>query len=431
MSSQSKIQNPKSKIQNRVTHQTSFPIEFVRQQFPSLAGDWTFFDNAGGSQTLKQVVDRISKYLLTSDVQLGASYAISQLAGDRVAKAAQGMATFINAKSPSEVVMGSSTTLMIRILSLCISQTWQPDDEVIVTNCDHEANIGAWVALEKQGINIKVWRINPETLQLHLEDLEPLLSEKTRLVAFTHASNILGTINPVKEITQLVHSYGAKVCIDGVAYAPHRLIDVQDLDVDFYALSFYKVYGSHYALLYGKQEHLLAMPGLNHYFISQTDIPYKFQLGNVNFELSYGMLGLCDYLSELAQHTYNEQAALDLRSRMVQAFEAISVQEEELGDRFLKYLTSKPNVRIIGQPEASRTSRVPTISFVVEGVHSETIPLQVDKHNIGIRFGDFYAKRLIESLGLDKQGGVVRVSMVHYNTFEEVDRLIQVLEPII
>ncbi|HEY9668154.1 MAG TPA: aminotransferase class V-fold PLP-dependent enzyme, partial [Coleofasciculaceae cyanobacterium] len=269
-----------------MTHQIPFPIDFVRQQFPALAGDWTFFDNAGGSQTLQQVVDRISEYLLTSDVQLGASYAISQLAGDRVTKAAQGMATLINAKSPSEVVMGSSTTLMLRILSLCLVQTWNPGDEVIVTNCDHEANIGAWVDLEKQGIKIKVWRINPETLQLHLEDLELLLSDRTRLVAFTHASNILGTINPVKEITQLVHQQGAMVCVDGVAYAPHRLIDVQDLDVDFYAFSFYKAYGPHYALLYGKQEHLLAIPGINHYFIKQTDIPYKFQLGNVNFELS-------------------------------------------------------------------------------------------------------------------------------------------------
>lgn len=410
---------------------TSLQLDFVRQQFPSLSGDWTFFDNAGGSQTLKQVVERISEYLLTSDVQLGASYAVSQLAGDRVSKAALGMATLINAKSPLEVVMGSSTTLMIRILSLCISQTWTSGDEVIVTNCDHEANIGAWVDLEKRGIKIKVWKLNPETLQLHLEDLEALLSDRTRLVAFTHASNILGTINPVKEITQLVHSYGAKVCVDGVAYAPHRLIDVQDLDVDFYALSFYKVYGSHYALLYGKQEHLLAIPGFNHYFIGQTDIPYKFQLGNVNFELSYGMLGLCDYLSELAQIHYGKQTAVDLRGQMVQAFELMSIQEEEIGYRFLKYLTSKPNVRIIGQPQANRNLRVPTISFVVSSINSETITLKIDQYNIGIRFGDFYAKRLIESLGLEQQGGVVRVSMVHYNTLEEVDRLIEAFETVL
>ncbi len=414
-----------------MTHQTSLPIDFVRQQFPSLAGNWTFFDNAGGSQTLKQVVERISEYLLTSDVQLGASYAVSQLAGDRVAKAAQAMATLINAKSASEVVMGSSTTLLLRILSLCLSQTWNPGDEVVVTNCDHEANIGAWVDLEKQGIKIKVWRINPDTLKLHLEDLEPLLSDRTRLVAFTHASNILGTINPVKDITEFVHRHGAMVCIDGVGYAPHRLVDVQDLDVDFYVFSFYKVYGSHYALLYGKQEYLLAMPGINHYFISQSDIPYKFQPGNVNFELSYGMLGLCDYLSELAQVFYGEQTAPDLRSQMVQAFELMSTHEDVIGDRLLKYLTSKSNVRIIGQSQANRNSRVPTISFVVVGMNSETIPLQIDKHHIGIRFGDFYAKRLIEDLGLDKQGGVVRVSMVHYNTLEEVDRLIEAFETVL
>jgi cysteine desulfurase family protein (TIGR01976 family) len=414
-----------------MTDQTSIPIDFVRQQFPSLAGDWTFFDNAGGSQTLKQVVQRISEYLLTSDVQLGASYAVSQLAGDRVAKAAQAMATLINAKSASEVVMGSSTTLLLRILSLCLSQTWNPGDEVIVTNCDHEANIGALVDLEKQGIKIKVWRINPDTLKLHLEDLEPLLSDRTRLVAFTHASNILGTINPVKDITEVIHRHGAMVCIDGVGYAPHRLVDVQDLDVDFYVFSFYKVYGSHYALLYGKQEHLLAMPGINHYFIGQTDIPYKFQPGNVNFELSYGMLGLCDYLSKLAQISYGEQTAPDLRTQMVQAFELMSTHEDVIGDRLLKYLTSKSNVRIIGQPQANRNSRVPTISFVVDGMNSETIPLEIDKHNIGIRFGDFYAKRLIEDLGLDKQGGVVRVSMVHYNTIEEVDRLIEAFETVL
>jgi cysteine desulfurase family protein (TIGR01976 family) len=364
-------------------------------------------------------------------VQLGASYAVSQLAGDRVAKAAQAMATLINAKSASEVVMGSSTTLLLRILSLCLSQTWNPGDEVIVTNCDHEANIGAWVDLEKQGIKIKVWRINPDTLKLHLEDLEPLLSDRTRLVAFTHASNVLGTINPVKDITEFVHRHGAMVCIDGVGYAPHRLVDVQDLDVDFYVFSFYKVYGSHYALLYGKQEHLLAMPGINHYFIGQTHIPYKFQPGNVNFELSYGMLGLCDYLSELAQLSYGEQTALDLRSQMVQAVELMSTHEDVIGDRLLKYLTSKSNVRIIGQPQANRNSRVPTISFVVDGTNSESIPRQIDKHHIGIRFGDFYAKRLIEDLGLDKQGGVVRVSMVHYNTIEEVDRLIEALETVL
>ncbi len=405
-------------------------LDKVRQYFPALAGEWTFFDNAGGSQTLKKVVDRISEYLLSSDVQLGASYTVSQLAGERLALATRGMATFINANSSKEVVMGPSTTMMLKVLSICLGQTFTSGDEIIVTNCDHESNIGAWFALEKQGMKVKVWEIRPDTFELDLADLEPLMTKRTKLVALTHASNVLGTINPIKEIAAFVHDHNAMICVDGVAYAPHRLVDVQDLDVDFYALSCYKVYGPHHALLYGKEEHLLRLPSINHYFIEQTDIPYKFQLGNVNFELSYGMLGLCDYLSELAQLHYGNETAPDLRNQMLQAFDLISIHEEKISDRLLNYLNSKSNVRVIGQSKADRQSRVPTISFVVDGINSSTIPAKIDQHYIGIRYGDFYAKRLIEYLGLAAQGGIVRVSMVHYNTLEEVNSLIQAFEQV-
>jgi cysteine desulfurase family protein (TIGR01976 family) len=408
----------------------SLQLDFVRQQFPALTGDWIFFDNAGGSQTLKSVVDRISHYLLTSDVQLGASYEVSRLAGERVVEAARGVATLVNATDPSEVVMGASTSLLLRILAYSLSQTFSPGDEVIVTNCDHEANIGPWLELQRQGIVVKVWTLNPETLEFHLDDLVALLTPRTRLVALTHASNILGTINPIRPIADLVHAHGALICVDGVGYAAHRLVDVQALDVDFYAFSFYKVYGPHYAVLYGKREHLLTMPGWNHYFIGATDIPYKFQPGNVNYELSYGMLGLCDYLKALAQHHYGDNAASEMRSQLQQAFDLISDHEDVIGDRLLTYLNQKNNVRIIGLPEATQATRVPTISFVVDGMNSSTIPPQIDPHHIGIRYGDFYAKRLIDDLDLTAQNGVVRVSMVHYNTVEEVDRLIDCFEQI-
>ncbi len=400
-------------------------LDFVRSQFPALAGDWTFFDNAGGSQTLKPIVDRISEYLLTSDVQLGASYAVSQLAGDRVSKATQGIATLMNASDPTEIVMGSSTSLLLRILALCLGQTFAPGDEIIVTNCDHEANISPWLDLQRQGMIVKFWRLNPETLELHLEDLELLLSDRTRLVALTHASNILGTINPIRAVCDRVHAQGGLVCVDGVGYAAHRLVDVQAFDVDFYAFSFYKTYGSHYAVLYGKQPLLVSLPNFNHYFIQ--DSPYKFQPGNVNFELSYGMLGLCDYLSEMAQR-HSRETAPDLRSQMQQAFSLIAEHEEALSDRLLRFLRSKANVRILGSELADRSRRVPTISFVVAGMDSASIPIQVDPHQIAIRYGDFYAKRLIQDLGLAPQNGVVRVSMVHYNTVEEVDRLIAILD---
>ncbi len=276
-------------------------LGYVRDQFPALGGEWIFMDNAGGSQTLEPVIRRIQEYLRTSDVQLGASYDVSRIAGDRVAAAAAAMATYVNAADPSEVVMGPSTSMLIRNLSLCLNETFSPGDEVIVTNCDHEANIGAWVDLGKRGITVKTWPIDPDTWSLRLEDLEPQMTKRTRLVALTHASNILGGINPIKEITKFVHDRGAMVCVDGVAYAPHRPIDVVDLDVDFYAFSFYKLYGPHYALLYGKQEHLLRIPGINHFFIGQDDIPYKFQPGGVNYELCHGMMGLWDYLEGFAR----------------------------------------------------------------------------------------------------------------------------------
>lgn len=406
-------------------------LDFVRQQFPALDRDWTFFDNAGGSQILQGVINRINDYLITSNVQLGASYGVSQLAGDRLAKATQAVATLINAEHSEEVVMGSSTSMLLRILALCLGRTFQPGDEVIVTNCDHEANITPWADLQRQGVILKVWHLNPETLQLHLEDLEPLLSPRTRLVALTHASNVLGTINPIRAIADLVHAYGALLCVDGVGYAAHRLVDVQAMDVDFYVFSFYKVYGPHHAVLYGKRQHLLATPGINHSFIEEHDIPYKFQPGNLNYELSYSILGLCDYLADLARHHYADQVAADLRSQMVQAFDLISAHEDLLGDRLLQFLATKPNVRVIGLPEIDAARRVPTIAFTIDGIDSAAIPPKIDPHHIGIRYGDFYAKRLIEDLGLSHQHGVVRVSLVHYNTLDEVDRLIGLLDAII
>jgi cysteine desulfurase family protein (TIGR01976 family) len=401
-------------------------MDFVRAQFPALAGEWILLDNAGGSQTLKQVADRLHDYLLTSDVQLGASYEISQLAGRRVKDGARSIAQMINAGDENEVILGPSTTVLLNNLGFCLGETWKPGDEVIVTNCDHEANIGGWRRLERKGIIIKEWRLNPETLELHMEDLEALMTDKTRLVALTHASNILGTINPIKKIAAFVHDRGAMICVDGVAYAPHALVDVRDLDVDFYAFSFYKVYGPHYSVLYGKKAHLLKLPVINHFFIADDDVPYKFQPGSVNYELSYSLLGLTDYFTQFA-----EAHGADTGNAAAFAYDCFAPHEEQLSARLLDFLNTKSNVRIIGRKEAHRGVRMPTISFVVDDTKSSSITLETDKHKIGIRYGDFYARRLIEDLGLMPRDGVVRVSMVHYNTLDEVDKLVRVFETLI
>ncbi|MDJ0841993.1 MAG: cysteine desulfurase-like protein [Acidobacteriota bacterium] len=403
----------------------SLDLDFVRRQFPALADGYVYMDNAGGSQTLKSVVDRIGEYLLTSDVQLGATYRVSQTAGERVAAGEAAMARYINAVDPGEVVMGSSTSLLLKILSWTLSQKFRAGDEIIVCHGDHEANIAPWQDLTAKGIAVKSWLMDPETLEPDLDDLEKLITPRTRLVAVHHISNILGTINPIRKIADLVHRHGALICVDGVAYAPHRAIDVQAMDVDFYAFSFYKVYGPHYALLYARKELLDQIPGINFDFIDKG--AYRFQPGNVNFEFAWGMTGLPDYIKQLAARHFPDED-LSERQSIERGFDLIAAHEEQLSARLLDFLNSRQSVRIIGHPSADRNKRVPTVSFVVDSMNSDTVTLATDPHNIGIRFGDFYAKRLIADLGLIQKQGVVRVSMVHYNTLEEVDRLIEILD---
>ena len=223
----------------------SLDIPVVRAQFPALAGGWTFLDNAGGSQILRRVVDRIADYLLTTNVQLGASYAVSQRAGERMQEAQRGVAELINAERPEEVVMGPTSTMLVQLLARAMEPQLGPGDEVVVTRADHESNIGAWVRLASIGVVPRFWELNAATQRLELDDLERVMSPRTKLVAFTHTSNILGTINPVAEWTRFVHDRGARVCGDGVAYAPHRAVDVRAWDGDSSVLSCYKRDGPH------------------------------------------------------------------------------------------------------------------------------------------------------------------------------------------
>lgn len=405
-------------------------MQFIRSQFPALSGEWTYFDNAGGTQVARQVGERIQDYLYHTNVQLGATYEISGMAAERVSESQKTWAEVINAAHHSEVIFGSSTTALLQNISRSLGQLFEPGDEIIVTNFDHEANIGPWVQMEKAGIHVKIWELDPETLLPDMEKLKHMMTGRTRLVAFTHISNILGTIHPVKDITEFIHSHGALVCVDGVACAPHRLPDVTETDVDFYVFSLYKVFGPHYALMYAKRKHLEVLPGIGHFFIGDNEIPYKLQPGNVNFELTYGSLGIIDYFKAIYDHHFGNNDE-SLRSKLESVYQMMTGHEQALAIRLLDFLKSKENIHIIGEKTAHKNIRVSTISFLVEGRKSSEIPLLVDPHKIGIRFGHFYAKRLIDYLGFDETDGVVRVSMVHYNTAEEVDQLIRVLDEVI
>lgn len=404
-------------------------INFVRTQFPALQNDFIFMDNAGGSQVTKHVIDNIRDYLVNFNVQLGASYEISAMAGVRLKKITRQLANLINAEDTREVIVGPSSTMLLRILSICLSKQWKPGDEVIVTNSEHESNVSCWMDLKEKGIVVKTWNLNPETLEFDANDLKTLLSEKTKLVAVTHVSNILGTINPIADLAKIVHDAGALICVDGVAFAPHRLVDVRQFDADFYVFSAYKVYGPHQGILYGKYDLLEKMAGINHYFIDE--VPYKFQPGNFNFELTAGLAGLPQYFAEVFDHHFPGASSADEHQKFQKTFELIAAHEEALSARLLNYLQSRKDIRIIGVPTASRSQRVPTISFVHKKYKSPEIVKKVDPFRIGIRYGDFYAKNLIRDLGLIEKEGVVRVSFVHYNTLEEVDALIKAFDAVL
>lgn len=401
-------------------------LDYVRAQFPALASEWIFLDNAGGSQVLASVADRVRDYLLSTSVQIGATYDPSRLAAERIAAAHRAGAALVNAADSSEIVLGPSTTQLLQSLARAYREEIGPGDEIVVTHVDHEAHITPWLRLaEERGATVKIWRTDSDTLELTLSGLAPLMTERTRLVCFTHVSNVVGSIHPVAEITRFVHDRGARVCVDGVAYAPHRAVDVQAWDVDFYVFSLYKVFGPHQALLYGKRELLLALANINHVFIGKDALPYKLLPGNLNFELAHGLPAIVDYLEDLGTRS---GAALETRERIERAFEAIARHEDLLIEPLLAYLRTRPEIRLLGCPEADRTRRISTISFAVEGRSSAEIPTALDAAKIGIRYGDFHARRLIQDLGLAERNGVVRISAAHYNTVGEMERVVEALD---
>ncbi len=396
-------------------------LDAVRARFPALRDGVAYFDNAGGSLVLAGVAERVAEYLLTSSVQTGATYAASELAAARLLEARAKIARLINAARPEEIVLNGSTTINLRFLATAMAGRLGPGDEIVVTGFDHESNIGPWRGLAERGVTIRSWALDPLALEPDLDVLDRLLNDRTRLVAVTHASNILGSILPIPAIAELVHARGAEICVDGVALAPHRAVDVQALDVDYYAFSFYKTYGPHYAVLYGRHEKLLELDGLYHYFYGKEKVPAKLEPGNTNYELAWGTTAIVDYLDELGGGT-GDHAAIEA------AFALIADHEAVIGGRFLDYLGSRNDVRIVGSRTADPLRRVPTISFKVDGHDSAAVVRAVDADRIGVRYGHFASRRLVESLGLAPKNGVIRASMVHYNTVEEVDRLIESLE---
>lgn len=410
---------------------TALDLDFVRRQFPTLANGWSFFENAGGTYVPKSVVERLKSYMEETQVQPAWSFGPSSDAAERIRTGRRLMAELINAE-PDELIVGPSTTLNIYLLAQALRPLLKAGDEVVVTNLDHEANNGAWRRLAEFGIVVREWQMDPVTGELPEAGLDALLTDRTRLVCFSHCSNVVGWINDVARLVRKVHDAGALACVDGVAHAPHHAIDVKALDVDFYAFSIYKVFGPHQGLLYGKREHLLAARGQNHFFIGEEQIPLKLLPGGVNHELTAALVGVADYFDALYDHHFDTPAnSFGARARAV--YGLMAAHETAIVEPLLAFLRDRPGVRLIGRTTATHGCRAPTVSFAVEGRSSEEIAAALERQRIAVGWGDFYARRCVEALGLlsDGKDGVVRFGLAHYNTAEEVERAIAVLDEVI
>jgi len=406
-------------------------IDFVKAQFPAfkdpLSSKWSFFENAGGSYVPHNVIKHLNNFMTSTKVQPYAEFDISAIAGNNMDKATELFAEMINARK-DEIIIGASTTMNMYVLSNAMKHFIKPGDEVIVTNQDHEANIGAWRRLESYGAVIKEWKINTENAELEIEDLKALLTNKTKIVAVTHCSNIVGSINNLQSIAKLVHKYNAFLVGDGVSYAPHGLPNVKDLDVDFYTFSLYKTYGPHLGLLYGKKEILNQLPNQNHEFL-EGDVPYTLNPGGPNHEELSCLVGIYEYFNNLYNHHFPDENNT-LRKKIEKINELISNHEEQIANPLLEYLNSRNDIKLIGKKKIENKNRAPTIAFTFVNQSSKKISDQLVKNGIATRNDNFYAWRCLKALGIDVDDGVVRTSMVHYNTHEDVEKLISVLKKI-
>lgn len=413
-------------------YMTTLDLNYVRSQFPALvepqSAEWAYMENAGGSLVPSQVTDRLIYFYTRTKVQPYSGYGPSDAAGAAMDRSHQLLAAAINA-DPAEISFGPSTTQNTYVMAQAMAEGLNPGDEIIVTNQDHEANIGAWRRLEKRGFTIKEWQVDLNTGLLNPEDFYSLLGKRTRLVCFTHCSNIAATVNPVKEITRAAHDAGARVVVDAVSYAPHNFADVQDLDVDFYLFSLYKTYGPHLGLIYGKREHMEKISNQGHFF-NQSKLGKRLTPAGPNHAEIGCAGGIVDYFDDVYAHHFGNNNA-DVRQRVEAVFNLFAQQEQLLLTPIMECLNNKPDVRIIGLPVDDHRLRAPTVAFHSNKIRSAEIAKALIAAKIGVGHNHFYAYRLIDALGIDPDDGVVRLSPVHYNSIDEVNRAVDVLDEVL
>lgn len=412
----------------------------LRQGFPALnqtiAGKpIVFFDSPGGSQVHSSVIDAMQKYLITSKSNAHGGFSLSMRTDEMTYKAREALADFLNAPRPEEIVFGPNMTTLTFRISQAIGQTLKPGDEIIVTKLDHDANISPWLALKNIGAVMRVVDFDPANCVLNMADIERFLSQRTKIVAVAYASNSVGALNDVKTITRMAHEVGALVYIDAVHFAPHGPIDVTELGCDFLVCSAYKFFGPHLGVLYGRYELLKKLPALN-VLPAGDEPPDKFETGTNNFEGISGASAAIEYLSFLGAQFGSEykpqfNTLSSHRQNLKAAMIAIRSYENQLCRKLLSGLSQIPGIRVYGICDPGKLDqRVPTVSFTLEGLSPRDIALRLNKKNIFVWDGHFYAVVALERLGLLDKGGLVRVGLCHYNTQQEVQLLLESLSEI-
>jgi len=400
----------------------------IRAQFPALQREAIFFDNPGGTQVAQGVLDRMRGYLLESNANRGGAFATARASDAVLEEARAACADFLNAGRPEEIAFGPNMTTLTLGLSRALARTVEPGDTLVVTHLDHDANIAPWMQVaEDRGANLVWVDFDVEDGTLRMDTLEKALEQRPKLVAFGYASNALGTINPVKEITRMAHEAGALVYVDAVQYAPHGPIDVQDLDCDFLVCSAYKFFGPHIGMLYGKYD---LMDSLRAYKVRPaSDLPPgKWETGTQNHEGIAGTLGALEYLAWVGETFGGVEASASRRERLVAGMRAIREYEFGISRSLLATLESVPGLRIYGLTDRERLDeRVPTFAINLAGWTPRALAKYLGENGIYVWDGNYYALAVTERLGVEKTGGMVRIGPVHYNTAEEIHRLGEVL----
>jgi cysteine desulfurase family protein (TIGR01976 family) len=407
----------------------SLDSNWIRSQFPSLSQTVqghpaVFLDGPGGTQVPRRVIDAISEYLSRSNANTHGAFATSQRTDAVIAGARDAMADLLGCDS-DEVVFGPNMTSLTFQVSRAIGRELKAGDEIVVTRLDHGANFSPWVALEERGVIIRIAEIHDEDCTLDMEDLARKINSRTKLVAVGYASNAVGTINSVKAVVQLAHQVGAMAYIDAVHYAPHGPIDVRAIDCDFLVCSSYKFFGPHMGVLYGKRERLKQLKPYK-LAVNTNEIPECWEWGTLNHECIAGITACVDYLADLGRHI--DPSLADRRAAILEAWKAIQRHERTLIETLIAGLLKIPGLTFYGIRDPARFEhRCPTVAVRIAGHPPLELATELGQRGFFTWDGNYYALNLTEHLDVEKDGGFLRIGLAHYNTAEEVERLLACL----